>query len=64
MTKELISEKTEYSVREKYAHRSLVIEAYSQDVSNQGELQDLKNQYSLKYKIPSPSNVELIKVYR
>lgn len=45
-------------------HRELLIKAYSTSVSNHRELQDLKNEISLKYKVPSASNVELLKVYR
>lgn len=45
-------------------HRELLIKAYSSSVSDHRELQDLKNEISLKYKVPSASNVELLKVYR
>lgn len=45
-------------------HRELLIKAYSSSISNHRELQDLKNEISLKYKVPSASNVELLKVYR
>lgn len=45
-------------------HKEMLKKAYSSSVSNHRELQDLKNDFSTKYKIPSASNVELIKVYR
>jgi elongator complex protein 3 len=46
------------------AHKELLIKAYDLGISNHRELQDLKNDLSTKYKLPSASNVELIRVYR
>lgn len=54
----------DYKKRLEGIHRDLLISAYNKSVSEQRELQDLKNEFSLKYRIPSASNVELIKVYR
>lgn len=54
----------DYKKRLDGIHRDLLISAYNKSVSEQRELQDLKNEFSLKYRIPSASNVELIKVYR
>ncbi len=54
----------DYKKRLNTIHRDLLISAYNKSVSEQRELQDLKNEFSLKYRIPSASNVELIKVYR
>ncbi len=45
-------------------HKQMLLKAFNSGLSNQQELQELKNDYSSKYKIPSASNVELIKVYR
>jgi len=45
-------------------HQLLVKEAYKQKINNPKSLQDLKNDYSFLYKIPSTSNVELIKAYQ
>lgn len=46
------------------AHKELLVKAYDLGISNHRELQDLKNDLSSKYKLPSASNVELIRVYR
>jgi len=46
------------------ALRSLVMKAYQQKISDQSELQEIKNQFALQYKISTPSNVELIRAYR
>lgn len=54
----------DYKKRLDGIHRDLLISAYNKSVSEQRELQDLKNEFSLKYRIPSASNVELIKAYR
>ncbi|MBN1494224.1 tRNA uridine(34) 5-carboxymethylaminomethyl modification radical SAM/GNAT enzyme Elp3 [Candidatus Peregrinibacteria bacterium] len=43
---------------------AMLKEALKLKVKSQKELQSLKNQYSLKYKISSPSNVALIRTYR
>lgn len=45
-------------------HAELLHKAYSNAISGHKELQDMKNDFSLKYKVPSASNVELIRVYR
>jgi elongator complex protein 3 len=45
-------------------HKLMLVKAFNSGFSTQQELQDLKNDFSVKYKIPSASNVELIKVYR
>lgn len=45
-------------------HAELLLKAYSLSIANHREMQDLKNEFSIKYKIPSASNVELLKVYR
>jgi elongator complex protein 3 len=45
-------------------HKELLKKAHSLGVNNNSELQEIKNEFSLKYKIPSASNVELIKIYR
>lgn len=42
----------------------LLHEAISKDIKKQKDLQALKNEYSLKYGISSPTNVALIKTYR
>jgi elongator complex protein 3 (tRNA carboxymethyluridine synthase) len=42
----------------------LIKEAIKTDVSSEKELQSLKNSYSSRYKISSPTNVSLIKTYR
>jgi len=43
---------------------SLIKDGINFKVSSQKELQSLKNTYSLKYKVSSPTNVSLIKTYR
>ena len=45
-------------------NEEMLIEAFSLKVKSQKELQTLKNLYSLKYKISSPSNVALIRSFR
>ena len=45
-------------------HKEMLKNAYGAGVTTNSELQDIKNEFSLKYKVPSASNVELIKVYR
>lgn len=42
----------------------LIKEAVKSCISSQKELQSLKNSYSFKYKLGSPTNVSLIKTYR
>lgn len=42
----------------------LLTEALSKKITKQKDLQALKNEYSLKYRISSPANVSLIKTYR
>ncbi|MFC1655336.1 elongator complex protein 3 [Patescibacteria group bacterium] len=42
----------------------LLCEALSKNITKQKDLQTLKNEYSLKYRISSPTNVSLIKTYR
>ncbi len=54
----------EERIRQDIAHRELLVEAYNAGVTNHKELQDLKNLLSTKYKLPSVSNVELIRLYR
>jgi elongator complex protein 3 len=44
--------------------KKLILEALSKNISSQKDLQALKNKYSLKYKISSPTNVSLIERYR
>ncbi len=46
------------------AHRDLIRAISSVPIENQRKLQDIKNLISTKYKVPSASNVELIKIYR
>lgn len=45
-------------------HRQLILKAFSSGITTQQELQDLKNDFSMRNKVPSASNVELLKVYR
>jgi elongator complex protein 3 len=45
-------------------HKQMLLKAFNSGLSTQQELQDLKNDFSTKFKIPSASNVELIRVYR
>lgn len=42
----------------------LLLDALNKEINNQKSLQALKNSYSLKHKISSPSNVSLIQTYR
>ncbi len=48
----------------KNIHKQLILKAFNSGVSNQQELQEIKNEFSTRYKIPSASNVELINVYK
>ncbi|MBD3270275.1 tRNA uridine(34) 5-carboxymethylaminomethyl modification radical SAM/GNAT enzyme Elp3 [Candidatus Peregrinibacteria bacterium] len=60
----IITSPKQYREKIQKIHRELILDAINSNVKDAKELQAVKNRYSLNYKLPSASNVELIKAYR